>query len=212
MGMFAPNQHFDIRQSSALSNGVCLKQFNFENRGIKTFCVHKGHLVIATYQKVQSVNAPAEYVIAQGFKPSLKNMADDYRYALEVYKLPSYYANQDTKKHNWKEISYLQKLLYSFAGKFKDDELVSSMQSLTLDIQNAAMVNAMGQDPPIGAQEEFLFVSTIKLEKKCEKIQYPSNLYIFQINENGLQLMGKHSMKRMVGCMSAYRGRLLTVQ
>lgn len=57
------------------------------------------------------------------------------------------------------------------------------MQSLTLDISNAAMVNAMGQDPPIGNQEEFLFVSTIKLEKKCEKIQYPSNLYIFQINE-----------------------------
>ena len=108
-------------------------------------------------------------------------MADDYRYGLEVYKLPSYYTNEETKKLNWKEMSQLNKMLFSFFGKFKDDELVSTMQSLTLDIQNAQMLNAMGQEPPIPEKEEFLFVSTIKLEKKCEKTQYPSCLYIFQI-------------------------------
>jgi hypothetical protein len=48
----------------------------------------------------------------------------------------------------------------------------------------------MGENIPL--TEEFLFVSTVKLEKKCEKTQYPSNLYIFQILPEGIILMGKH--------------------
>ena len=73
-------------------------------------------------------------------------------------------------------------MLFSFSGKFKDDELISSMQSLKLDIQNARQLNAIGHtEEKIPEQEEFLFVSTVKLEKRCEMTQYPSNLYIFLI-------------------------------
>lgn len=86
------------------------------------------------------------------------------------------------------------------------------MQSLKLDIQNAKQLNAMGTEPQIPEQEEFLFVSTIKLEKRCEKTQYPSNLYIFQILPEGIQLMGKYPQKRIIGGIKNYRGRLLTVQ
>jgi hypothetical protein len=54
----APNMYFDVRQSSLIADGVALKRYPFiqspnerlENRGIKQFCVHKDHIVVATFR------------------------------------------------------------------------------------------------------------------------------------------------------------------
>ena len=65
---------------------MALKRFNFEDRGIKSICIHKNkYLVVATFEKVQTVNAPMKSAIDQGFNPNLRNMAEDFRYAIEVY-------------------------------------------------------------------------------------------------------------------------------
>jgi hypothetical protein len=55
-------------------------------------CIHKGqYLVVATFQKVQTVNAPRNGIIRQGFSPNLGNLAQDYKYGIEVYELPPLY-------------------------------------------------------------------------------------------------------------------------
>jgi len=95
MGILAQNLHFDVRQSNLVSEGVALKRFPLPpldassdnpHRGIKSMCIHKGkYLVVATFEKVPTRNAPTNAVIDQGFSPNLRNMAEDFRYAIEVY-------------------------------------------------------------------------------------------------------------------------------
>ena len=85
-----------MRQSSLLSDGVSLKQYQFEGKGIKTFCVHKGqYLVVATYQKIPTKTAPQAQVVSRGFSPNNNNMACDFKYQIEVYRLPTHYTIQD---------------------------------------------------------------------------------------------------------------------
>ena len=51
MCKYAPNQYFDVKYSPTISDSVCLKRVCIENKGIKTFCVHEGHLIVATFKK-----------------------------------------------------------------------------------------------------------------------------------------------------------------
>lgn len=93
MAIHAPSHVFDPRfLANPISSGVCLKQFPLKGRGVKCMCIHKGqYLVVATFQKVQTVNAPRNGIIRQGFSPNLGNLAQDYKYGIEVYELPPLY-------------------------------------------------------------------------------------------------------------------------
>jgi len=42
--------------------------------------------------------------VDQGFNPNIKNMASDYKYALEVYQVPQMF-NESSAKPNWKEMA-----------------------------------------------------------------------------------------------------------
>ena len=103
----APNLSFDVRSQHLTSDGVSLKRIPFDNRGIKTLCTHENkYLAVATFTKVQTVNAPSKVIIDQGFNPNLRNMAPDYKYTIELYNLPGMYKESEEKtKPNWKELS-----------------------------------------------------------------------------------------------------------
>ena len=92
MGIHALGHAFDPRiPANPVSNGVCLKQFFLKGRGVKCMKVHQGqYLIVATFRKVPTLNAPRSHALDRGFRPE-KNMAQDYRYALEVYELPEVY-------------------------------------------------------------------------------------------------------------------------
>ena len=79
-----------------MSDGVSLKQYPFDNKGIKSFCIHKNqYLVVATYQKIPTKTAPQAQIVSRGFSPNNNNMANDFKYQIEVYRLPTHYSNQD---------------------------------------------------------------------------------------------------------------------
>lgn len=69
-------------------------------------------------------------------------MAQDYSYQIEVYQLPSMYHKGRNKamKKNWKELLNFQKALTTFA-QFTDDEVVTSVESIELEVQGAQDYN-----------------------------------------------------------------------
>ena len=77
--------------------------------------------------------------------------------------------------------------------------------------------------------DDFLLVSTVKLEPKLDKALYPSCLHVFQITETkspvtdqqgnqhlqkSYNRISRHQMpqKRLISCLKAYRGHLISVQ
>lgn len=99
----APNNLFDVRQSNSVSNDLALKTCNFEARGIKSMCIFNNYLAVASFNKTPTKNAPLQRDIDLGFKPNAGNMAADFIYHLDLYKLPSHYTNSELTKANWKE-------------------------------------------------------------------------------------------------------------
>jgi hypothetical protein len=77
-----------------------------ENKGIKDMCIHIGkYMVMATFEKVETVNAPSKIIIDQGWNPNLKNLAQDFKYQIEVHKLPGFVTDSKIQKRNWKEMA-----------------------------------------------------------------------------------------------------------
>lgn len=74
----------------------------------------------------------------------------------------------------------------------------------------------------IATRDDFLVISTIKLEQKLDKVHYPSSLYIFQMidttdeagNISGSQLIllrKSDQQKRLINCLRPFRGHLISV-
>lgn len=139
-------------------------------------------------------------------------MAQDFKYQVEVYQLPSFYHStfrnhhykyhfsesfQKTAKPNWKEMTMFQKMLSAFTD-LQLDEIISNMKSLSLDVG--------------GERKEFLIMATIKLEKGCEKTFYGSCLYFMQMTPSGeLKCMCQLDQKKLISSLQEYRGKLLSV-
>lgn len=146
-------------------------------------------------------------------------MGQDITYSLEAYAMPGYYCGG---KRNWKELTNFSKMVQTH--QFDDDEVVNTLESLTLDIQGAKSLNASweqrrevrGDIDLIPETAEVLVVSTIKLEQKLDKCLYPSKLYIFQMVETKdgpvLQKLFELDQKRLISCVKEFRGHLISVQ
>lgn len=75
------------------------------------------------------------------------------------------------------------------------------MKSLTLSVQNQ------------NESQDFIIVTTIKLDPALQKTQYSSSMYLFQVTTDlQLELVGKAESKRLINCLNSYRGMLLSVQ
>lgn len=198
-------RYFDVRQGASLSQGILLKSFVFPNRGIKTMCIHqKKFLVIATYENVDTVKAPSQFVADKGWRPNLKNMAQDLKYQIELYLLPQHYhdTEQSPSEQAWEDLDSLQPGQRKSCYKgFQTDEVVCAMKSLTLAVQNQ------------NESQDFIIVTTIKLDPALQKTQYSSSMYLYQVSpESQLELVSKVESKRLINCLNSYRGMLLSVQ
>lgn len=96
---------------------------------------HGRYLIIASYKSMPTKAAPTGRAAEQGWKQA--SMGQDLSYQLDAYLMPAYYSGG---KRNWKDLASLSKVVST--AQFDDEEVVSAMESLTLEIHGAKSLNA----------------------------------------------------------------------
>tara|TARA_B110000285_G_scaffold139786_1_gene156454 strand:+ start:1474 stop:1734 length:261 start_codon:yes stop_codon:yes gene_type:complete len=72
--------------------------------------IHKSkYLAVGTFTTIDTIKDPVKYIKDKGWNVNSKNMAQEFKYRLDIFELPKYYQSEENQsgKQNWKELNQL---------------------------------------------------------------------------------------------------------